>query len=190
MTEQNETKIAIQDYFKGFPESPASDTIRWVDGAGFDHMTTIRAWSGTILYSEMAKFIGTVIETGGKPVNTPHAPAPTAAPKPASTPAPIPQANASGTSIMVKKIKVTQDVKDGATRTIVDLFRDGDKFPELKAFFKSPDLAKIAFGIVTGLDFSTTGEYNLDCIADYRLSDKLNTKGNPYKNLVAIRPIE
>jgi len=73
MTE--EVKQTNQDYWKGFPEAPTSDTFKWVDGAGFEHMTTIRAWSGKLLYEQVAGFVGIVLNTGGKPAG--FAPAPT-----------------------------------------------------------------------------------------------------------------
>ena len=67
MTE--EKKVTPQEYFAGFPEAPASDTFKWVDGLGIEHMTTIRAWDGSNLYQQVAKFVAKVTETGGKPVN-------------------------------------------------------------------------------------------------------------------------
>ena len=43
MTE--EKKVTPQEYWAGFPEAPASDTVKWIDKDGFVHMTTIRTWS-------------------------------------------------------------------------------------------------------------------------------------------------
>jgi hypothetical protein len=34
-----------QEYFKDFPEAPFSDTFKWVDVDGYEHMVTVRSWS-------------------------------------------------------------------------------------------------------------------------------------------------
>jgi hypothetical protein len=179
MTDEN---VKPQDYFAGFAEAPASDTMKWIDGLGYEHMTTIRAWSGTILYNEVAKFVAKVQETGGRTA------ALQPAPKPAQSPAPAPAtANASGTSLAISKIKVTPEVKDGAARTLVELFVEGHQWADIKAYYNTGEAARVAFSPVTDLNFNEAGEYTINCIADYRLSEKKNTKGNPYKNLVAVR---
>jgi hypothetical protein len=182
MSEEN---VRPQDYFAGFPEAPASDTMKWIDALGYEHMTTIRAWSGTILYKEVAKFIATVQETGGRTAALQPAPKPTQATAPAN---PAPTANASGTSFKVSKIKVTPEIKDGASRIMVELFAEGHQWADIKSFYDTGEKARVAFSTVTDLDFNVAGEYQISCVADYRLSDKKNSKGNPYKNLVSVRP--
>lgn len=181
-------EMTIQEHFAGFPEAPASDTFRWIDGFGIEHMTTIRAWSGSTLYEQSAKFINHVMETGGKTA------ALQPAPKPAQAPAPAwpnekeeAASNPAGTSFKVSKIKVTPEIKDGASRIMVELFAEGHQWADIKAFYTTAEQATVAFGDVTQLDFNTAGEYSINCIADYRLSDKKNSKGNPYKNLVRVR---
>jgi hypothetical protein len=175
--------VRPQDYFQGFPEAPASDTFKWIDALGYEHMTTIRAWSGTILYNELSKFVAYLEETGARTA------ALQPAPKPAQAPAPKPAiANASGTSFKISKIKVTPEIKDGAQRIMVELFQDGRQWADIKAFYTTSEAAQTAFSSVTDLDFKTASEYQINCIADYRLSDKKNTKGKPYNNLVAVRP--
>jgi hypothetical protein len=183
MTDEN---VKPQDYFAGFPEAPASDTMKWIDALGFEHMTTVRAWSGTILYKEVAKFIATVQETGGRTAALQPAPKPVQAPAPSTEPA---TANAAGTSLQIKKIKVTPEVKDGASRILVELFMDGHQWADIKAYFNTGEQARAAFSPVTDLNFNEAGEYAIDCTADYRLSEKKNSKGSPYKNLVAVRAI-
>ena len=64
-----------QEYWQGFPEAPASDNFRWVDGAGFEHQTTIRAWTGAGLYKQVSEMAARVLETGGKPAGFAPAPA-------------------------------------------------------------------------------------------------------------------
>jgi hypothetical protein len=187
MTEQITPKkeMTIQEHFAGFPEAPASDTFKWVDGVGIEHMTTIRAWSGGTVYSEVSKFIQNVIETGGRSAALQPAPKPAQAPAPTESPA---TANAAGTSFKVSKIKVTPEIKDGAQRIMVEIFQEGHQWADIKAFFTTGEQAHTAFSSVTDLNFNEPGEYQINCIADYRLSDKKNSKGNPYKNLVSVRP--
>ena len=55
-----------QEYFSGFPEAPASDTFRWVDNLGNEHMTTLRAWTAEGLSSTIRKFINHEWEQGAK----------------------------------------------------------------------------------------------------------------------------
>jgi len=38
--------------------------------------------------------------------------------------------------------------------------------------------------------FAQAGSYDVSCVLGYTLSDKLNTKGNPYKDIVSIRATE
>lgn len=185
MTDEKK-EMTIQEHFAGFPEAPASDTFKWIDGLGYEHMTTIRAWSGSTLYDQIAKFVAHVAETGGRTAALQPAPKATQAPAPATTPA---TANATGTSMQISKIKVTPEVKDGAARILVELFSEGHQWADIKAYFNTGEKAHVAFSSVTDLDFNTAGEYQINCIADYRLSDKTNSKGNPYKNLVSVRPL-
>lgn len=67
MTEENKTP---QEYWKDFPEAPFSDTFKWTDGNGFEHMTTIRGWQFSSMYQSIAKAETHILETGGKPVNS------------------------------------------------------------------------------------------------------------------------
>lgn len=179
-----EKKITHQEYWQGFPEAPASDNFRWVDGAGFEHQTTIRAWTGAGLYQQVAEMVARVLETGGRNLTPPAAPPPASAT--ATAPAPV-KSPEGVQSIAVKKIKVTPEVKDGKPRTMVELFAEGHQWADIKAFYDTPSAASAAFGTVTGLDFAAAGEYSVEFIADYRLSEKKNSKGNPYKNLVNVR---
>jgi hypothetical protein len=170
-----------QDYFKGFPEAPASDTFKWVDAQGFEHMTTIRAWTATALQGEVVKFTAKIAETGGKTAALPTAPKPATAKE-------QPVADANGTmSASIAKIKVTPEVKDGKKRILVEMFEANHQWADIKAFFNDPNQAAAAFSGVTQLDFSEAGEYQINFTADYRNSDKLNTKGKPYKNFVNAR---
>ena len=60
-------KVTPQEYWKGFPEAPASDTAHWIDKYGFAHMTTLREWSKEELATVIADFYSDVVTVGGKP---------------------------------------------------------------------------------------------------------------------------
>jgi hypothetical protein len=63
MTDTNQT---VQEYFKDFPEAPASDTFKWVDQLGNEHMTTLRAWSPEGLSQAIRNFVNREFEQGAK----------------------------------------------------------------------------------------------------------------------------
>jgi len=180
MTEEHK-KVTPQEYWQGFPEAPASDTVKWVDKDGFEHMTTLRAWTGDGLYQQIAKFVANVKDTGGRTTVPVHAPAPVAPAAPSAV------AETGTMSLRIGKIKVTPEVKDGKPRIMVELFAGSHQYADIKKFFDNNSQASAAFAAVTSLDFSIAGEYTVDFIADYRNSEKMNTKGNPYKNLVNVR---
>jgi hypothetical protein len=74
----DETKPNLQDYWKDFPEAPFSDTFKWVDADGFEHMTTVRGWGDKSLSDGITKAKALIQYNGGKPVGKfPTAPAPT-----------------------------------------------------------------------------------------------------------------
>ena len=62
----DETKQTPQEYWQGFPEAPASDTCKWVDKLGFEHMTTLRAWGGQDLMARITKFGSLILDAEGK----------------------------------------------------------------------------------------------------------------------------
>lgn len=57
-------------YFSGFPEAPASDTFKWVDSAGFEHLLTLRAWHVKPLMNAIEEAQVVIAEIGGKPIST------------------------------------------------------------------------------------------------------------------------
>ena len=65
--------MAIEDtkkYFEGFPEAPASDSFKWVDPQGFEHLTTIRAWHIKPLLNTYVEAQIAILELGGKPISS------------------------------------------------------------------------------------------------------------------------
>lgn len=54
-------------YWEGFPEAPASDSFKWVDENGFEHLSTVRAWSFSVLLEMVDKATSNVLGIGGRP---------------------------------------------------------------------------------------------------------------------------
>jgi hypothetical protein len=79
LDQQQETKPTLQEYWKGFPEAPFSDTFKWVDADGFEHMTTVRGWGDKSLSEGIAKAKALITSQNGKPAGK-FSPAPSAEP--------------------------------------------------------------------------------------------------------------
>lgn len=74
---EQEQKPTLQEYWKGFPEAPFSDTFKWIDADGFEHMTTVRGWGDKSLNEGILKAKALIEYNGGKPAGK-AAPMPTA----------------------------------------------------------------------------------------------------------------
>lgn len=72
--EQTKALQEAKAYWQSFPEAPFSDSFKWVDGAGFEHLTTVRGWNFSGLYQSLAKATAQITETGGKPAGNPRPP--------------------------------------------------------------------------------------------------------------------
>jgi hypothetical protein len=67
-----------KQYFENFPEAPASDTFRWSDPQGFEHMLTLRAWHIKPLLKAIGEAQAEILVAGGKPAGQSVKPAPVA----------------------------------------------------------------------------------------------------------------
>jgi len=67
---QAEEKLArTKEYWSGFPEAPVSDSCKWIDPQGFEHLSTLRAWSPENLLSQFARFQAAILALDGRPIN-------------------------------------------------------------------------------------------------------------------------
>lgn len=66
LKELQETK----DYWSGFMEAPVSDSFKWVDPQGFEHLSTLRAWSPSNLISQFTKFQSALLAMDCKPISS------------------------------------------------------------------------------------------------------------------------
>jgi len=83
----SEPKVIVQEpkpqtareYFSSFPEAPVSDTLKWIDSDGYEHLLTIRGYSVSSVMKVIAETRLAIAEQGGKPPSknlAPAAPAP------------------------------------------------------------------------------------------------------------------
>lgn len=111
--------------------------------------------------------------------------APVAAP--ASAPAPATQA-AAGVLKLTTALLTVKPRPDG--KADLEFSNPGRNYPEIKAV-KTPEQAA-AMLAATGAwlpdNFKAPATYQLPVNIEYRLSDKLNSKGNPFKDILRISP--
>jgi hypothetical protein len=85
MNEQEQLTLdEARKYFDGFPEAPYSDSFKWVDANGFEHLSTVRSWTGGTLLSGIEKATAAITSKGGKPVSNRGTSAPAPTPDPAA----------------------------------------------------------------------------------------------------------
>lgn len=138
--------------------------------------------------------------TAASPTTQPAPPLPlgTPAPLPPGTPAPPPAPPTPQTPQPgPKPVQVLQCIKikivprtDGKSE--IHFFGQGAQYPNLKLIREIPELVEFMSPMGQGawLDqhMRAPGEYQYPCKVQWCESDKLNSKGNPYKNVVGIAP--
>lgn len=85
---------------------------------------------------------------------------------------------------MAERLLITKLVRTEQTRA--DLYAKGHQWPDLKLF----DLADLLDVGIAPSDLETGQEVPCRFWAIYELSDKLNKAGNPYKDVIALEPMD
>jgi hypothetical protein len=64
-----------KEYWKEFPEAPFSDSFKWTDVHGFEHLTTVRGWTFPAMMTSLERAASAIFDLQGKPagVRTPAA---------------------------------------------------------------------------------------------------------------------
>jgi hypothetical protein len=113
----------------------------------------------------------------------PVAPAAAPAKQTVTTPAPT------GTqTLLIKKMKV-EPQPDGKVK--LALFSEGHKYADLFMSMGLDATLKALDGTGQAWEakhLSVAAEFDVSFYADWKNSDKLNTRGNPYKNVIALHP--
>lgn len=160
---------------------------------------TSQDW-GTVL-SDLDNFLHFMKEKGwtfdgkvGAITEAPQTPQAPSAPKASAAPAPkvetSPVDTAQTNSLLVKKVKVEPQA-DGKVK--LHLFAEGHKYADLYITRSLDAMLKILenTGYQWSADFlGKVAEYDMSFYADWKNSDKTNSKGNPYKDVIALRSLE
>jgi len=56
-----------REYWQGFPEAPFSDSFKWIDTQGFEHLSTVRGWQFSTLLTTIQRATAHIAEIGGLP---------------------------------------------------------------------------------------------------------------------------
>jgi hypothetical protein len=207
MSDEHEKQVSPQEYWKGFPEAPYSDTFKWIDGAGFEHMTTVRQWSGTGLYSSVGKMVALILETGGKPANV--------RPPAAAAPQPDPAAKiaqeeghremaaelqAQAQAVPLSRKGLPYKTFDAAIvevlpqpdKVTISFYGDGRKYPDCKVNKWKVEQANGLMKHVTAETMDKPAKYTLACRVYYtdgaQYTKPDGTTGN-YKDIEHVRPV-
>lgn len=186
MTATPQQAIATPDPAVTFTEAPYSGNVR-ARMRGYD-------WQFTIRDSKYDKFISRAnglmdwLDQHAEKVNIePPAKAAPVAPAASNAPqSPTTQPQPAGIqSIKIVKMSVTPRA-DG--KSDVKFFEAGHQYPDLYATRTPAELAALlkATGDWKEDHFKAAAEYNVMMLIDYKLSEKKNSKGNPYKDIVTI----
>jgi len=73
----------------------------------------------------------------------------------------------------------------------LDFWNAGRQYAEIRAVKTPAEAAAMlaTTGAWTPDNFTKAGAFTLPVTIEYRLSEKLNAKGNPYKNILAVKPV-
>lgn len=205
MLNEQEPKISLQDYWRGFPEAPFSDSFRWVDADGFEHLTTVRGWGDKSLSEGISKAKVLIQYNGGKPTGNHNLPA-------AAAPQPDPAAKIAqeaGNKQMAQELQTQAEAvpapPDGKLwqfyeadivkvlpqpddRVTIEFWGTGRKFPDLKVVKWKLDSANGLMKHVTSEPMSKAAEYKLRCRV-YYTNGKEFEAGKFYKDVAHVRPL-
>lgn len=213
--DENEKKYIddTREYWAGFPEAPVSDTFKWIDAAGFEHMLTLRAYSPHLLFRQIEKTIAGIADIGGKPVNSKAPTAPPPTPDPAARIAqeagnaplsaelqaqanevPAPPGDQAWQITECVFVKILPQPDDKVTIEFYgnDKKQPHNDYPGVKVNKWKSEQAAGLMKYVTSADISKAAEFSLPCKV-YWTEGKEYTKPDGstgrYKNVAHVRPI-
>lgn len=196
-----------QEYWQGFPEAPYSDSIKWVDGAGFEHLSTCRAWSGPDLYNNVARMIANIQETGGEPIRTVRPSGPVAPPP--EIPKAVQQAMAEGDNAGAAELQAALDdvgepptgkkwLTMNVSRMVIkpepgdlytlEVYQSGHKWPDLRVNKRKIESVRGLVKHITSADPTKPQDLTINATA-YYCEGKAKDNGQGFwLDLYALRP--
>lgn len=205
-----EDDVKHTDSPSAIPPAEAGFSINWnmIDASGISTQVTMRGamvgdWPEVMrqraAFLERAKKGGWTVNSAAKPAGS-LMPTPTSATERAEAsgkgtlPPPTPVAPSGGAvagangilEMHVSKMQVEPQA-DGKVK--VSFFEPGHRFPDIYSTRLATQWVKdlSATGAWTTEHLQTAGEYPVSFKIAYTLSQKLNTKGNPYKDIASIK---
>jgi hypothetical protein len=209
--EDNEKKYIddTREYWAGFPEAPVSDTFKWVDTAGFEHMLTLRAYSPHLLFRQIEKTIAGITDIGGKPVTV----RPTAAQPPATDPAAKiameegnkelaaelqkiaaevpPSRKGADAKYQITEAAVVEVLPQPDEKVTIKFYGDGDKYPRVAVNKWRIEAATGLMKYVTSEPMSKAGKYTLSCRVYWTEGNAFTKEDGStghYKDVEHVRP--
>jgi hypothetical protein len=167
-----------------FSEAPYSGNVR-ARIRGYDWQLTIRAADSTTFTAKVDGLMNWLDTKADKAVNLelpPNVPAPV-------TGAPAPQAHtqsSNGGTFHIVKMQI-EPRADGKVN--IKFFEVGHQYPDITAV-KTPAEGAVLLQPLGGYTpaHMVAGEYNITAAIEWVASYKMNSKGNPYKNIKSIKP--
>lgn len=175
-----------------FTEAPASWNIRYRVN-GFDEQITLRGDTYAEIKPSIDKareYVRGIVKADPLPkaaadaINTDReqaAPVATTAPQ-------APAAPQNGNGVMSLRIVKMQVENRADGKVNLKFFEADHKYPDLTAVKTAAEAVNMlkATGKWELFHFSQSAEFNVNFVIDYKNSTKLNSKGNPYKDIVSV----
>lgn len=147
----------------------------------------VRETAAKQLKPEFTKTKDAIAKATDRAVNVEAPHTTTTTPAPVAPQSPAAPSSASGGMLTIRAVKMTVTPRtDG--KADVKFFEQGHQYPDIYATKTPAELVTMlkTTGAWTPQHFAAAGEYQVNFVIDYKLSEKLNTKGNPYKDIVTI----
>lgn len=210
MATQDEPKISLQDYWKDFPEAPFSDTFKWIDSDGFEHMTTVRGWGDKSLSDGINKAKALIQYNGGKPVSNRAQPAAAPQPDPAAkialeegnkqmaqeiqvqATAVPPSRKGVDVSYQIIDVDIVEVLPQPDGKTTLKFYGTSDKYPRVSVNKWKVEAANGLMKHVTSEDMGKAAKYTLKCRVYYTDGSSYQTTNGEtrhYKDVEHIRPV-
>jgi hypothetical protein len=182
MTDEPQQVTRPQNTAPQFTEAPYSGNVR-ARIRGYDWQLTIRAADSTTFTAKVDGLMNWLDQKADKAINLelpPNVPAPVVS-------APAQQAQtANGGTFHVVKMQI-EPRADGKVN--IKFFEAGHQYPDITAV-KTPAEGALLLQPLGGYTpaHMVAGEYQIGAAIEWVTSDKMNSKGNPYKNIKSIKP--
>mgnify|MGYP001568524048 CR=1 FL=1 len=180
------------------PEAPATVNFFAVSQKGWNTQFTLRDVDETRLMERFGAFVKVLEQyhfqpkpVGQQPQATQDTPAQLPAvqglPRPQPAPAPV----NGGTVQILQAVKLEVAPKaDGKAE--LKFYAQGHQYPDITSTRSVDKLLELLAptGGWTGDHLAKAGTYNVQIAVDWKASDKLNSKGKPYRDIVALRSVK